>query len=142
MAFTGNAACSAFKVAQWNGGINFATDTYYLALYTNAAALGVDTPVYTTAGEVVAAGYPAGGVPLTVTVQPAASGSTVYVSFANVTVNAGLTARGALIYKNAATKTAVAVLDFGADKTSVATFTVQFPAPTATAAIIRCVSTT
>ena len=142
MAFTGNVACNAFKVAQWNGGINFATDTYYMALYTNAATLGVDTPVYTTAGEVVASGYSAGGVPLTVTIQPAASGSTVYASFANVTINAAFTARGALIYKNAATKTAVAVLDFGADKTSTVSFTVQFPAPTATAAILRCVSST
>jgi hypothetical protein len=137
MAFTGNTACNALKLAQWNGGINFATDTYYLALYTNDATLGVDTPVYTTIGEVVAAGYPAGGVPLTVTVQPTASGTTVYTSFANVTINAALTARGALIYKNAATKTAMAVLDFGADKTSRATFTVSFPAATVTDAIIR-----
>ena len=137
MAFTGNVACNAFKTAQWNGGINFATDTYYLALYTNNATLGVDTPVYTATGEIVAAGYVAGGVPLTVNVQPTASGSTVYLSFANVTINAALTARGALIYKNAATKTAVAVLDFGADKRSTSAFTVQFPAAGPTTAIIR-----
>lgn len=137
MAFTGNTPCNAFKLAQWNGGINFATDTYYLALYTNSATLGVDTTVYTSAGEVVASGYTAGGVPLTVSVQPVSSGSTVYTSFADVTINAALTARGALIYKNAATKTAVAVLDFGADKTSRATFTVRFPAATLTDAILR-----
>ena len=137
MAFQGNVACNAFKVAQWNGGINFATDTYYIALYTNAATLGVDTPVYTTAGEIVATGYAAGGVPLTVSIQPVASGSTVYLSFADVTLNIATTARGALIYKNAATKTAVAVLDFGADKTSTAAFTIAFPAATVTAAILR-----
>lgn len=137
MAFQGNVACNAFKVAQWTGGINFATDTYYLALYTNAATLGVDTLVYTATGEIVATGYAAGGVPLTVSVQPVASGSTVYLSFADVTLNIATTARGALIYKNAATKTAVAVLDFGADKTSTAAFTITFPAPTAAAAIIR-----
>ena len=137
MAFTGNTPCNAFRLAQWNGGINFATDSYYLALYTNAATLGVDTPVYTTVGEVVAAGYAAGGVPLTVSVQPVASGSGVFMSFADAVVNAALTARGALIYKNAATKTAVAVLDFGADKTSRATFTVHFPAATLTDAILR-----
>jgi len=137
MALTGNITCNAFKLAQWNGGINFATDTFYVALYTNAATLGATTPAYTSVGEVVAAGYPAGGVPLTVNVQPTAEGNTVYVSFADVTISAALTARGALIYKYGGPNTAVAVLDFGADKTSTMTFPIQFPAATATTAILR-----
>jgi hypothetical protein len=40
-------------------------DTCKLALYDGNAALGVDTPVYTTEHEVVGEGYTAGGVQLT-----------------------------------------------------------------------------
>jgi len=39
-------------------------DTCKLALYDGNAALGVDTPVYTTEHEVVGEGYTAGGVQL------------------------------------------------------------------------------
>jgi hypothetical protein len=57
------------------------------------------------------------------------------VSFTGVT----LTAQGALIYNDtAAGDPAVCVLDFGGPKTATAgTFTVQFPAFTTAAAIIR-----
>jgi hypothetical protein len=61
----------------------------------------------------------------------------VYLSFANVTWTSALTARGALIYKVGGGNPTVCVLDFGADKTSTTTFTVQFPAATDTTAIIR-----
>jgi hypothetical protein len=135
MAFQGNSVCNAFKLAQWAGTINFAADTFKIALYTNSAALGEATAAYTSSGEVVASGYTAGGVVLTVNTQPTASGTGVYMSFADAVFNAALTARGALIYKNGGP--AVCVLDFGADKTSTSTFTVQFPAATATSAILR-----
>jgi hypothetical protein len=59
-----------------------------------------------------------------------------YISFSNVSWTAALTARGALIYKPGADG-AMCVLDFGSDKTSTTTFTVQFPAATNTSAIIR-----
>ena len=56
-------------------------------------------------------------------------------SFTGVTI----TARGALIYNDTASgDPAVAVLDFGGDKTaSAGTFTIQFPAFTTSAAILR-----
>ena len=60
----------------------------------------------------------------------------MYMSFGDVTWTSALTARGALIY-DANTLASVCVLDFGADKTSTTTFTVQFPAVTNTSAIIR-----
>jgi hypothetical protein len=135
MAFQGNSICNAFKLAQWAGTVNFATDTFKIALYTNAAELGEATAAYTSTGEVVAAGYTAGGAALVVSVQPTASGTVVYASFADATFTAALTARGALIYKDGGP--AVCVLDFGADKTSTTTFTVQFPAATSTSAILR-----
>ena len=56
------------------------------------------------------------------------------LSFTGVT----LTARGALIFNSSAADKAVAVLDFGGDKTATAgTFTIQFPAYTTSAAILR-----
>ena len=134
MAFTGNWACDTFKTGLMNGTFNFTSGTFYIALYTNAATLDQNTTAYTTTGEVVAAGYTAGGELLTPSVG--ALDGTSYASFANVSWNAAFTARGALIYK-AGANGAVCVLDFGADRTSTSTFTVQFPAATNTSAIIR-----
>jgi hypothetical protein len=114
-----------------------ATGTLKMALYTANADLGAGTLVYTTTDEVVGTGYTAGGNVLTgVTVL--ASGTTAYLDFDNVVWNpAGFTARGALIYNTSLGNLAVAVLDFGADKTTTTTFTVQTPANTADAALIR-----
>lgn len=139
MAFTGNFACNVFKTGLMNGVFNFTTGTYYIALYTNAATLDANTTAYTSTGEVVADGYTAGGLALTVSQVPTVGTSTVaYISFDNAVWSSALTARGALIYLNdGSTNPAVCVLDFGADKTSTTTFTVQFPAATNTSAIIR-----
>jgi hypothetical protein len=114
-----------------------ATGTLKMALYTANADLGAGTPVYSTANEVVGTGYVAGGNTLTgVAVQQ--SGTTAYLDFADTTWNpANFTARGALIYNTSLGNLAVAVLDFGADKTTTTTFTVQTPANTADAALIR-----
>ena len=114
-----------------------ATGTLKMALYTADADLGAGTLVYSTANEVVGAGYTAGGNVLT-NVTVLASGTTAYLDFDNVVWNpANFTARGALIYNTTLGNLAVAVLDFGADKTTTTTFTVQTPANTADAALIR-----
>jgi hypothetical protein len=134
MAFTGNFTCNVFKTGLLNADFDFTSGTFYIALYTNAATLDQNTTAYTVTGEVVAAGYTAGGELLTPSV--AALDGTSYASFANVSWNAAFTARGALIYKPG-DNGAVCVLDFGADRTSTSTFTVQFPAATNTSAIIR-----
>ena len=138
MAFSGNYSCNVFKTGLMNGDFDFSADTFYLALYTNEATLNASTTAYTTTGEVVATGYTAGGQALTVSTTPTvgSSGTTAYISFDNVTWTSALTARGALIYKSG-DNGAVCVLDFGSDKTSTATFTVEFPASTNTSAIIR-----
>ena len=114
-----------------------ATGTLKMALYTADADLGAGTLAYTTANEVVGTGYTAGGNVVTgVTVLT--SGTTAYLDFDNVVWNpANFTARGALIYNTSLGNLAVAVLDFGADKTTTTTFTVQTPANTADAALIR-----
>ena len=134
-------ATNTFKVGMPSGDFDFGTDTFKIALYTGAASIGPDTTAYTTDGEVVATGYTAGGETLTVTQTPTignqTGNATVYLSFANATWTSALTARGALIYKSGSGNPTVCVLDFGGDKTSTTTFTVQFPAVTSTAAIIR-----
>ena len=133
-------ATNTFKIGLMDGSYNLAAGSFNIALYTGAASIGPDTTAYTTDGEVVATGYTAGGEALTISQVPTIGNqsgvATVYMSFDNVTWTAELTARGALIY-DANTLASVCVLDFGADKTSTTTFTVQFPAATDTSAIIR-----
>lgn len=123
-----------------SGAINFSSDTFKMALYTNAATLDETTSAYTSTGEVVASGYTAGGqvVTATVSTETTSSGSIVYVNFSSPSWTAAMTARGALIYK-AGANGAVCVLDFGNDKTSTSTFTVTMPANTSTSALIRLV---
>jgi hypothetical protein len=139
MSFTGNWACNTFKTGLMNGTFNFTSGTFYMALYTNAATLDATTTAYTSTGEVVASGYTAGGLALTIAQIPTVgnSGTTAYISFNNAVWTSSLTARGALIYQTTTGNPAVCVLDFGADKSSTSTFTVQFPNPSNTSAIIR-----
>jgi len=136
MAFQGNFACNTFKTGLMDGTFNFTSGTFYMALYTNAATLNASTTAYTATGEVVDTGYTAGGLALTIAQTPTVgnSGNVAYISFDNAVWSGAITARGALIYTSGGS---VCVLDFGADKTSTATFTVQFPAVTNTSAIIR-----
>lgn len=137
MAFTGNFTCNTFKTGLMNGTFNFTSGSFYLALYTNSAALNEDTTAYTATGEASGGNYVAGGNLLTIAQVPTVgNGDTAFISFNNTSWTGAITARGALIYKTGANG-AVCVLDFGADKTSTNTFTVQFPAITNTSAIIR-----
>jgi hypothetical protein len=143
MAFTGNFMCTSFKTELLKGVHNFTNgtgSTFKLALYTNSASFTAATTAYTTTNEVGASGsYAAGGGALT-NVTPTSSGTTALTDFSDLSfTTATITARGALIYNDTATgNPSVAVLDFGSDKTSTAgTFTIVFPAATATGAIIR-----
>lgn len=132
-------ATNEFKTGLMNGTFDFSVDTFKIALYTANASLDATTAAYTSAGEVAASGYTAGGQALIVTVTPTTgdTGTTAYISFANAQWTTSVTARAALIYKVGIGNPSVCVLDFGSDKTSATTFTVQFPAATNTSAIIR-----
>lgn len=139
MAFTGNYACNVFAQGLLRGTFNFASGSFYIALYNNSATLNETTTAYTTVGEIVAPGYTAGGQLLTVSTIPPVAGSTDtgYITFSNATwTGAFPNVRGALIYKGG-DNGAICVLDFGSDKTSTTTFTVQMPANTSTSALIR-----
>ena len=145
MAITTNAICNSFKKQLMGGEHDFDSggDTFKLAMFTSAATLGASTTNYTTASEVSSSGYTAGGKALVNQGVKVSSGVAITdfadLSFTGVT----LTARGALIYNTttdggSATTEAVCVLDFGGDKTATSgTFTIQFPAFTTSAAILR-----
>tara|TARA_R110001592_G_scaffold326051_1_gene606770 strand:- start:55 stop:468 length:414 start_codon:yes stop_codon:yes gene_type:complete len=134
--------CTSFKKALLDGEMDFSANTnqsYKIALYTNSASLDATTETYTTSNEASGTGYTPGGVALTISTAPTTSGTTAYLSFSNATwANSTITARGALIYQTGGTTPAVAVLDFGSDKsTSGTTFQVTFPTANATTAIVR-----
>lgn len=143
MAFSGNAMCTSFKVELLKGVHDFTNgtgDTFKLALYTATATLDASTTAYSATNEVSNSGsYVAGGGALT-NVTPSSSGTTALTDFADLSfTTATITARGALIYNDTeAGDPAVAVLDFGSNKTSTSgTFTIQFPTADASNAIIR-----
>lgn len=113
------------------------TDTLKMALYTGNANLNLDTTAYITANEITGTGYTAGGKTIT-GVTVATSGTTAYISFNNVVWNpAAFTTRCALIYNASKANRSIAVLDFGADKTTTTTFTVQLPTNNAADALLR-----
>ena len=138
MAFTGNYSCNTLRSGLIAGSIDFSTDTFYLALYTNAATLNAATAAYSSDGEASGGDYSAGGQQVTATVSTSAtnSGSTTYVDFSSPSWTGAIVARGALIYRQS-DGLAICVLDFGNDKSSSSTFAVQMPANTSTSALIR-----
>jgi len=142
MAFSGNFMCTSFKVQLLKGVHNFTNgaNAFKIALYTNSASFNAATTAYTTSNEVSNSGsYSAGGGTLT-NVTPTSAGTTAFLDFSNFDfTSASITARGALIYNSTASgNPTVAVLDFGSDKTSTTgTFTIQFPTPDASNAIVR-----
>ena len=140
MAIT-QAMCTSFKKALLDGEMDFSSDTsqaFKIALFTSSATLSAATTAYATTNEVSGTGYTAVCNTLTV-VEPTTSGTTALLDFSDTTwSSATITARGALIYKSGGGNPAVAVLDFGGDKTSTAgDFTIQFPTADASNAIIR-----
>jgi hypothetical protein len=136
------AMCSSFKGQILQALHDFDSvggNTFKLALYTSAATLDANTTVYTSSNEVAASGsYVAGGGTL-VNSGVTVSGTTGFTDFSDLSfTTASITARGALIYNNTNSNAAVCVLDFGGDKTSTAgTFSIIFPTPDASNAIIR-----
>jgi hypothetical protein len=132
---------------------NTGGDTFKLAMYTSTATIDANTTAYSSTNEVTGTNYTAGGAALTnggvTATNTSASAGTGFTTFSNLTfTNATVTARGALIYNTTPsangtanttlTNAAVAVLDFGSDKTSTAgDFTIIFPSATNTTAIIR-----
>ncbi len=140
--------CTSFKTELLQGVHNFYNGsgggsagtgaTFKIALYTSSATLGATTTAYATTNETTGTAYNAGGNSLT-NVTPTSSGTTAFTDFADTTWSTStITARGALIYNSTQSNKAVAVLDFGSDKSSSSgDFTIQFPTADSSNAIIR-----
>ena len=141
MAIT-QAVANSFKQQVLQGQHNFTLTTgnvFKLALYTSAATLDSSTTIYTSTNEIANTGqYTTGGGTL-VNITPFVSSGVACVDFNDLSfTGVTLTARGALIYNTSNTNAAVCVLDFTTDKTATSgTFTIQFPANTTTAALLR-----
>ena len=154
MAIT-QALCTSFKQEILQGIHNFTNgsgggtttstgtgNTFKIALFTSSASLGAGTTAYADSNQASGTGYSAGGNTLT-NVTPTTSSTTALTDFADTTwSSSSITARGALIYNSSTTagsaNRAVAVLDFGTDKTtSSGDFTIVFPTADASSAIIR-----
>lgn len=120
MAFTGSVFCTSFKkeLGQAIHNMDTAGDVFKIALYTDTANIGLNTPAYTATDEASGAGYSAGGA--TLTNQAASTGTsssgiqTAFFGWQTVTFSTvSLSCRGALIYNSSKANRAVAVLDFG-----------------------------
>jgi hypothetical protein len=135
------AITSTFKSELLGGLQNFTAstgNTFKIALYTSSATLDSSTTAYTTSGECPSTGnYTAGGNTLT-SQSITLSGTTAYIDFADSTwASSTISAAGALIYNSTNSNKAVCVLDFGGTFTSTnGAFTVVFPAPTTTTAVL------
>jgi len=136
MAIT-SAVCDSYTQELFSG-THTDLDTYKIALYTSAATLSAATTAYAVTNEVSGTGYTAGGLTLTGFATSIDTGVAILDFTDPSWTTATITARGALIYNSSKTNKAVAVLDFGADITATAgTFSVVFPAPTASLGLIR-----
>ena len=138
------------------GSSAISADTFKVAMFTNSSSISADTTGYTTSNEVSGTNYSAGGAALSsVSIGLADNSSSVptaFVDFADTTFSSSTisSARGALIYNstlstagtgsttNHAADPAVAVINFGGDKSSSAgDFTIQYPANDQNNAVIR-----
>jgi hypothetical protein len=143
MAFSGSFFVTSFKAELPQALHNFtaAAHTFKVSLYDNSATLNAATTVYTTSGELAAAGgYTPGGVTLATNITPTSTGTTAFWSWTSNPqwTSATFTAYGALIYNSTSGNRACAVLDFGGAKpVSAGTFTIQFPVNDAANAILR-----
>jgi hypothetical protein len=117
-------------------------DQFKLALYEDTANLSAATTAYpgdSTGDQVSDSGqYVQGGGVLT-SQQTSLDTGVAIVDFADLSfTGVTLTAQGALIYNTSESNKAVAVLNFGGNKTATAgTFTIQFPDFNSTSAILR-----
>lgn len=134
MAIT-TAICNSYKQEILEG-VHSSTDTYKIALYSDAATLGASTTTYSATNEVSGTGYTAGGATLT-GYTSGLSTSTAYITFTDPSWSAStITARGCLIYNSSKSNKAVAVFDFGSNiSSSNGTFTIDFPVAGASALI-------
>ena len=139
-----SAICNSFKTEILKAVHNFTAstgNTFKIALFTSSATLGAGTTAYAATGmnEMSGTGYTAGGKALT-SVTPTLDSTTACCDFDDISwTSATFTANACLIYNDSASgDPAVCAVAFGGDKAvSSGTFTIKFPAKSATTAIVR-----
>ena len=135
----------SFKSELLSGTHDFATggNTFKIALYvtTLGPPYTTSSTAYSATNEVSSSGtnYATGGNVLDSQAVSIPGSNTAVVDFANeVFSNVTLTSLGAAIYNSSASNKLCLVIDFGGNKVATSgDFTIQFPAATAGAAIIR-----
>lgn len=137
------AVCNSFKAQLLDGDHDFSSaggDVFKLALYQSNAVLNATTTVFTSTNEVGDTGTYVSGGGVLAGQNVSLDSATGIVTFSDLSfTGVTLSALGAVIYNSSfGSNAAVCVLDFGAVKTATSgTFTIQFPAFTAAAAILR-----
>lgn len=131
-------ACVTDQAKQdWFNGVHQPADTYKTALYTQAgASLGQSTTAYTASGEITGTGYTATGVSMagfTVSL----STHTAYIDWSTDPswTSATITADAAMIYNSSRSNKTLALLTFTSTVSTNGTWTLQLPAPGASAII-------
>lgn len=141
MAIT-QAVCNSFKAELLGAVHDFDSGSgqvFKLALFQSNATLDQNTTVFTSTNEAATGGQYVTGGGVLQGQQVSLATSTAIITFSDLSfTGVTLTANGALIYNTSASNKAVCVLSFGGDKTATSgTFTILFPAFTASNAILR-----
>jgi hypothetical protein len=145
MAFSGNFMCTSFKqeLLEAEHDFNNGAHVFRMALYTDSASFNAATTAYTNTNEIdndAGSAYVDKGKALT-NVNPTTSTTTAIADFSPDAswTSATFSAMGAMIFNDShASDASVLILDFGTLKTATdGTFTVAFPLPNASTAIIR-----
>ena len=134
--------CTSFKQELLEGtphNLEAVTDTYYMALLTNASTITPSTITNISGinGQVSGTGYVAGGKGCATNTVATGSGKAYWTPGANISwTGATFTTEGAFLYLQA-TGEAVAIFTFASQSVSSGTFTLQMPTNDATNALIR-----
>ncbi len=131
------ALCNSYKVELYQG-LHKLGDDYRIALFTASARLGKGTTRYDGSHESSGNGYEPGGQRLA-GITARLDGDVAILDWSDDPIweRSSITARGALIYNASRDDRAVAVLDFGVERTSMdGPFELVFPDPIASGALI------
>lgn len=136
-----NIVPDSFKQELFTATHNFSTsagNTFKLALYTTVTGFSTGTTNYIVTNETSGTGYSASGTTLTNALVTVAQNIS-FIDFSDATFSsATISASCALVYNTTQSSKAVVVLDFGGTKTSTnGDFTIQFPTPNSTSAVLR-----
>lgn len=146
------ALCTSFKTELLTGHHALGTtvaraattaDTVKAALYLATATMNAATTAYTTTGEVTGTNYAAGGVNVTNSTAPSATGTTAIwtpsasISYSNVTLSTSFDA--VLLYNSSQGGRAISVHTFGAQTVTAGTFTLTMPANDGSNALVRLI---